>query len=386
MWRLGILLLATACGRYGFDDLPHSNPDAGTAPGSPDAPDAPGPQLLACGSPSRFTIGTDQQGFASIARDDGFAAFTSDTPGALWGWSFELDGGTLVESADDVQLGSGVSAQLGGAAVGDQMVLASGLTAGGTQLSSLDASLDVLGTPNMLMNDTAATVPVASSVGLLAFASTQGGVPAIDVVGTDGMLVSGDVTIGSTGDMPSYVAAVATTSGFALGYADGTTGTAKLATFDEHLDSLVADTTIDAGSDMRLPWFAYSPSQNEFLVVWHQKDVTNDDDVWGMIVDQTLTTVVAPFEIAPYSTNAVAGADATGFWVAYDTYDPAAMAPNKMAASRVTPSGEVTARPVTSSGGTPQSWALVERDGQVVLTWTESGGSGPNLYFDPMCS
>ncbi|HEY3802028.1 MAG TPA: hypothetical protein VGL61_05445 [Kofleriaceae bacterium] len=382
MWRLGILLLATACGRFGFDDLPHSNPDAGTAPDATDA----GPPLLACGSPTRFTIGTDQQGFASIARDNGFAAFTSDTPGALWGWSFELDGGALVETADDVQLGSGVSAQLGGAAVGEQMVLAGGLTAGGTKLFSLDASLDVIGTPNMLSNDTAATVPVASSTGLLAFASTQGGAPAIDVVGTDGMVVDGDTTVGSAGDMPSYVAAVATTSGFALGYADGTTGTAKLATFDEHLDSLVADTSIDAGTYMELPWFAYSAAQNEFLVVWHQKNATNDDDVWGMIVDQTLTTVVAPFEISPYSTNAVAGADATGFWVAYDTYDPTMMSPNKMAASRVTPSGQVTARPVTSSGGTPMSWMLVERDGQVVLTWTETGGSGPNLYFDPMCS
>jgi hypothetical protein len=375
-----MLLLATAaCGRFGFDDVPHSNPDA-----SP-TPDA-SPQVLACGAPSRFTVGADEQGFTSVSRDNGFAVFTTDTPGAVWGWSYELDNDMLVESADAVQIGSGANAQLGGAALGDQIVLAAGLKSGGTALCSLDTSLATSVAPNVLANNATATMPVAAGAGALAFASMQNGVAEIQIIKNDGEVEPASALVGSAGDMPSYVAAIATSSGFALGYANGNSGRAELATFDTNLDSLVAVTPIDAGTYMELPWFAYSPALDQTLVVWHQKDVTDDDDVWGMIVDHSLATVVAPFEIAPFSTNAIAGADATGFWVAYDTYDPMMMSPNKMAASHVSPAGDVTARPVMSSGGTPSSWNFVERDGQVVLTWTESGGSGPNLYFDPMCN
>ena len=101
-----------------------------------------------------------------------------------------------------------------------------------------------------------------------------------------------------------------------------------------------------------------------------------------MIVDNGLNIVVQPFEVAPFSTNVVAGADADGFWLAYDTYKPA----NIMAASHVDGSGNVTARPVTSSGGTPVNWNVAERDGQAILVWTETGGNGPNLYLDPFCN
>ena len=41
-----------------------------------------------------------------------------------------------------------------------------------------------------------------------------------------------------------------------------------------------------------------------------------------MIVDSQLDTVAAPFEVAPFSTNAVDKSDSSGFWLAYDTYDP----------------------------------------------------------------
>jgi hypothetical protein len=133
---------------------------------------------------------------------------------------------------------------------------------------------------------------------------------------------------------------------------------------------------------MYAPWFAYSATLDKFLVTWHQKDVTSDDDTWAMIVDSTLNIVVQPFEVAPFSTNVVAAADADGFWLAYHTYTPASI----IAASHVAVDGTVTARPVTSSGGTPVNWNVVERDGQAILVWTETGGSGPNLYLDPLCN
>jgi hypothetical protein len=39
---------------------------------------------------------------------------------------------------------------------------------------------------------------------------------------------------------------------------------------------------------------------------------------------------------------------------------------------------------VTTSGGTPRPWTMLERAGQA-LAWTEAGGTGPDRWLDAMC-
>ena len=74
-----------------------------------------------------------------------------------------------------------------------------------------------------------------------------------------------------------YVTAV-DVSGFALATATAAPGREDR-DVRRGLDALVAPTAIPGGDDMELPSFAYSPAQNEFGIVWNQKNVTNDDDV-----------------------------------------------------------------------------------------------------------
>ena len=121
--------------------------------------------------------------------------------------------------------------------------------------------------------------------------------------------------------------------------------------------------------------------QGMYLVAWHAKDVTNDDDVWYSLRAADLTEKTAPVVVAGFSNRTVVGADADGFWLAWQTYSPAVA----LGGARVAVDGTSTPRPVTMSGGTPGAGAMTARAGQTVLAWTEVGGSGPDLYLDPMC-
>ncbi len=393
MWRIGILLIAASCGRLGFDDHAPS-PSSGTpdAPGSTtQPPDASGiaAQLLTCGSPTRFTITADNTGFASTPRTNGFGVFDVDSQGALWGWSYDIVEGGLDAKAESIQLGSNTNSSLGGAAVGDQFVIATGNPgmSPGETVYALDSKLDAVSTPSSTTGETPGQVPLAANGSTLAYATIEAtGDADIRLLDSNGGDASNAQIVDAASDMPSYAQVLATSHGFAFGYGLGN-GLVQIATFDVNLNSLVGPTNIDANTDdMRSPELAYSPTLDQFAIAWHQKDVTNDDDIWATIVDGELNVVVAPFEVAPYSTNAVLASDASGFWIAYDTYDPMGMKPDAMAASHVDATGTVTSAAITSSGGSPASWQLIERAGQVVLVWAESGGSGPNLYFDPMCN
>ncbi|HEX7699093.1 MAG TPA: hypothetical protein VF403_00140, partial [Kofleriaceae bacterium] len=56
-----------------------------------------------------------------------------------------------------------------------------------------------------------------------------------------------------------------------------------------------------------------------------------------------------------------------------------------LAASQISSTGVLTPVSITGDGGTPAQWTFVQRNGQTVLVWQETGGNGPDLYFDPMC-
>jgi hypothetical protein len=330
---------------------------------------------------------TDENGMGAAASDSGFAVFDVDGAGALWGYSFALGSdGTLSAVATQTQLGAGQSGQLGGAAIGDHVVVASLTSAmpAGTTLLALDPALDPTGAPVTDAIAASGETPIASNGSAMMIAELDaGGNAIVRFVTTDAVESDTATTIGSAAVAPYYEDALATTTGFALGYGTGMPSQrVQLATLDANLGIVAGPVTLDGGQDMYLPWFAYSPALDEFLVTWHQKDENDFDDTWAMLVDRGLNIVVPPFEVAPFSTNVVAAADADGFWLAYHTYMPASI----MAASHVDAGGNVTARPVTSSGGSPENWTVVERDGQAILVWTETGGSGPNLYFDPFCN
>jgi hypothetical protein len=379
MW----LLALAGCGRLGFQDQP---------PITPDQPDAAiAPHLLACGSPTRFPIAVaNEQNLTAVATTNGFAVFAADGAAKLSAWSYAFNDSVsgLAPVTEAVAVGTNANGQFGGAAIADQIVFASsnGSPATGTTLYGLTPAMATSTTPSARTGELAGQVPIATNGTSLAYATLSPAGDAdlrlVDAACTD---VSAPQVVATAAEMPSSVEVFPTLTGFGMGYATGANDRVEVATFDSNLVPIVAPIVLDAGTEMYSPWFAYAPAVDRYLVAWHQKDVTDDDDVWIMIVDENLAITVQPVEVAPFSTNPVVASDGNGFWVAYNTYDPNNMLPNAMAASHVSSTGAITPRAVTNTGGSPVNWGMVSRDGQAVLVWDEGGGTGPNLYLDPMC-
>src|SRR5262249_30711984 len=140
---------------------------------------------------------------------------------------------------------------------------------------------------------------------------------------------------------------------------------------------IVASDGQDDAANMKVAW---SPGANAFAVTWQEKDATNDDDVWVETLDASLNVLSPAKIISTLSTDPVVAADTDGFWLTWYEYGVT----DTLQAAHVATDGTVTPRAVTSSGGMAKRWAMVSRYDQPVLVWIETGGTGPDLYFDPM--
>jgi hypothetical protein len=380
MWRLGILLAVASCGRVGFADLISETTPDGASPSDGSAAQAT-PDLVACGAPQRFTFDTDEQGMGVAARASGFDVFDIDSNAVLWGYSYTLGSdGVLAAVATKTQLGTGATGDgIGGASIGDRSVVAAGTSSTSTMMLSVDATFASAGssTDN---SGASGTTPIASNGSQLLLTETDTAANAVARMVNIDTTESATTMLGSASLGPYFLDAMATTTGFAVGWGTTTPVGAGLAILDANAN-LIDEVALkpSSGTEMYSPWFAYSAGKNAFIVAWHQKD-GGPDDVWAMILDgSTLNPIVPAFEVLPSAANVVAAADDDGFWLAYQ-------AGMVLGASHIDIAGNVTPRPVTSSGGTAQQWNVVERDGQAILVWTESGGTGPNLYLDPFCN
>jgi hypothetical protein len=129
---------------------------------------------------------------------------------------------------------------------------------------------------------------------------------------------------------------------------------------------------------LRVSW---AKDANVYIAIWHAKNNTNDDDIWIQLFDNALhpigmATIIANFSYAPSVAT-----DGSSFWVVWNNYKL-----NALETVRISGTGDVSARTtVMDSGGNPRQWALFERAGQVVLVWTEVGGSGGDLYLSAVC-
>ena len=355
-------------------------------------PDGAALTTLACGTPQRFQIGFKLDGIAATRTPAGIAVVTVDTSGALKGWTYALAGGALAATHENLALGANANGTLGVAVDGAQLVVAAsnGSPATGTTLYGVDvASLAPLGAPSPRIGEFAAASPVAVHSDAIAYAN-QLSTTEVDLrlVHADGTDATPPALIGDASTMPYRVSLVATSTGFALAFGTGAGGhTGQLVLLDPALAITSGPVYLDgaAGYGAIEPVAAYAASSDRFLVAWHQKDTTNDDDVWAEVLDAGLGVVVPPFEVAPFSSHAVISTDGTDFWVSYLSYDTGGGVPDWLAASRISSTGQLTPRTVVGSGGTPNKWALVSLAGQSVLVWTETNGSGPDLYFDPLC-
>jgi hypothetical protein len=127
---------------------------------------------------------------------------------------------------------------------------------------------------------------------------------------------------------------------------------------------------------------AWLAAADRYLIAWFEKTPTGRDDIWFQIFDGTLAAATPATRLAQGAVAPQIGVDDAHFFVAWKDV---AATPDAMAAAVITANGAVTQRAVKSSGGSPLGYMFVERNGQAVLAWSETGGSGPDLWLDPMC-
>ncbi len=379
--RLAIILVVAACGRSGFD------------PRSPDAAIAPdATPLLACGTPARFQIGASAvNALAAAGVPDGYTVFTTDTSGALQGWAFTFSGDQLIASAQNVMLDSNATGALGVASSGSAVMLSSmiGLpTATGTTLYPLDTAVHATAGPSLRDGQYAATQPMAASGvdGTVAFVTMDGTTNEADAhaLAADGSDSGTAVKLVDAAAVASNLAIATAPAGFAVAYSSAASSPRQvtLELHDGGFGLVAGPIAVDTpAGDEYAPAIAWAG--DALLVSWHAKDATNDDEVWIALYNSDLTPRVPATSIATFSNQVVLASDGTGFWLTWVRYSPA---PSRLAGAHVAVDGSVTQRPVTGTTGTPGKWTMLARDTQPVLVWTEIGGSGPDLYLDPMCA
>jgi hypothetical protein len=368
---LAVMVVVSACGRLDFK------------PASSDV-------LLPCGQPTRFQVGAGTvSALVAVAQPAGYGLFITDTSNALRGWAYTFEGTTLVATAENVTLAGGVNGSLGVAAQGSTTLLSSKdghPAATGTTLFLLGDALGTLATASSRAGQFAASYPVAAGVtGGFAFATIDATSGEVDVrrVAENGVDAGAAVKIIDGAAKATGVSIVPAGGGYVVTYQSGATSPNPVEI--ELLDASFAVTAGPVAVDHAVAGefratVAVTPSA--FLVTWNEKNITNDDDVWIVVLGPDLSTLVPAKVVAHFSTAPLAVANADGFWLAYKTYAPT---PNHAGAQHVALDGTVTSHPVSGSGGALGAFAMIERVRQPVLAWTEVGGSGPDLYLDPLC-
>jgi hypothetical protein len=148
-------------------------------------------------------------------------------------------------------------------------------------------------------------------------------------------------------------------------------------------DQLVAQTPIKKVSSDGAEWAraAYAPAADRYLIAWHQKVSTGPgDEVWVSLRDGSMAELQA-IKVASqgiFPANAAGDSDFLVVWQDGGS-------PSHLGATRIAMDGAATPVGIADTGGTAAGWDLVVHNGQPALAWVETGGTGPNLWLDPLC-
>ncbi|MBX3160390.1 MAG: hypothetical protein KF773_30780 [Deltaproteobacteria bacterium] len=384
---VALTLLSAACGRFGFDRAAVSDDEAGDAP--PPTIDTGPAATLACNTPSRFPIGAaNLSKLTATAVGNGFAVFGVDTAGRLAGWSYQFDAtGALVAVAQDVTIDGDIADNLGAAAIGDDIVLAAitgRISPTGTRLYPLDAALAPRG-PKQSYAEFAGTVPLAAHGGKLAFLASQGSLQVeARRVSTLGVMVGAPTVVAPAALRAGNVAIAPRGTGWIATWvgAVASPNSVDTALLDESLAVVAGPVGGNATMfDPIQPRAAWAKGSGTYLFTWYAKNAVDDDELFVQLADANLDAIGTTVLAASFSYAPSVASDGTDFWLVWNNYNLA-----RLETMRVSAAGVLSAAaPVTTSGGVPGQWTMVERLGQAVLVWAEVGGSGPDLWISALC-
>jgi hypothetical protein len=387
----GVLLVA-ACGRFDFDSQPPEGPSSDS-------------HVLVCEAPTRFSIGTSLKTLNAVATAAGFAIVGVDNSGGLRGWTYEwtaADGtaalapgaeAALAPVAQNVLLAADATTTMGIAAVGDELVVASiygGANPAGTRLHFLGADLSPRAAAPSLAGMMAGEGPIARGGGdaaelalLSVDATNRVDARRIDTSGAE--LAPARIVVDSA-DGASSVQVATAKDGYVLSWTSsaGSPNKKRVARLDRNLDLVAGPVFAASGAneDAVRGGVAWLPEADRYLVAWFEKSATSGDDVWFQILDGALAPAMPATLLARRAVQPQIG---TGGGRFFATWRDISTTPATLAAAVIGPDGAVTPRAVPRSSGAPLGYSVVERNGQAVLVWSETGGDGLDLWLDPMC-
>lgn len=385
-----IIPLAAACGRGRFDVLP---PDAAADSPVPSA----APPVLSCATPPRFSIDPAATQLSATARLHGYDVFTVDGTGQVHGFSYAFDTddlatARLAKEVGDVPVATNATGALGAFAVGDDVLVAMpfGNPATGTALIPLDPEFGSRGAPTMFAGSSAGSssgVVARNSNGTLAFATqptkTEVDLQLVSPLGVDAGAAQKVQVTDATVNMDNATILPVGANFLAVWNAELSPSVVHAQLFDDKLvaQTLIKKVSFDQSGGTEFPRAAYAAAADRYLIAWHQKaSVGSGDEVWISLRDGSLAEIkearVASQGIFP----AIAAGD-TDFLVVWQDGG----SPSHLGATRIAMDGTVTPVGVPDTGGTAAGWDLVVHNGQPAVAWVETGGTGPNLWLDPLC-
>jgi len=374
---LAVVLLAGAC-RYEFDALP---PDATYCAPSPGLTQS---QPATCTEPARFTVGASclDSALTTVAVPNRLGMFTVDTTSGLTGWLYDLGGGVAI--AQNVLVEAGVKPLIGAAVtVGGDIVLAGKHRDRGLVIYPMNAGLTDVRAPAVTLGGSMGTVPLAANgtSNEIAIAGIDGEIElrAIDSVGTVTRPIKRPFT---PEQQPGHVTIATASTGYVVTWVAATPSPneVRVALVDDTLTLVGSERTLNTTSfDGINPYTAWAPSSDRYLVVWFEKVESGGDDVWYQLLAGDLSPVGAAGILARDSAvHPRVATDGTDFWVVWRFGA-------KLEAAHIDATGVVMPQQVQGSDGAPSQWSLAGGAGEAILTWTEVGSTGEDLWIQRMC-
>jgi hypothetical protein len=153
--------------------------------------------------------------------------------------------------------------------------------------------------------------------------------------------------------------------------------------FDDKLvpQTLIKKVSFDQSTSTESARAAYAAAADRYLIAWHQKaSMGSGDEVWISLRDGSLAEIKTARVASQGIFPAIAAGD-TDFLVVWQDGG----SPSHLGATRIAMDGTVTPVGVPDTGGTAAGWDVVVHNGQPAVAWVETGGTGPNLWLDPLC-
>ncbi len=319
--------------------------------------------------------------------------FTVDNSGNLADWEYALDTtGQLSANVTNNAIDTNANGVLGVATSGSTVLVAAQYgrpTATGSAIYAFHSSLVSPAATSRRDGEYAAptSLAVSGDGSQFAFVTVDPSTSEADghIVDTNGNDVGSSAVVISAAAKTNYTFVAPGGTGYAISYSSNgvsPTGT-MLELLDKNLNIVAGPLeTSDGTGDAYNAQVAWAATSNVYLASWHMKTPTDDDDVWIEILGPNLEVIVPATDIAQSASDAHVTTDGSGFWLTWMDYS---VTPSVLNGAYVAADGTRTARPVTGMSGMPSQWVMVDREGQSILVWTATGGTGSDLSFDAEC-